>query len=161
MARYKKVVFVSTGGTCRSILAKAVFNKFNDIQGIEAVSRGQVVLFEEPVNQKVEAVAKAKGYSLEGEKSEQLTMDDFGDDNLVLVMTDILKKKLYEDFEDAINVYSVRDYADVILREFAGEAVGLDSVYGGELPEYGELIDKTEKLIKLVIERIKEISKDI
>ena len=153
MARYKKVVFVSTGGTCRSILAKAVFNKFNDIQGIEAVSRGQVVLFEEPVNQKVEAVAKAKGYSLEGEKSEQLTMDDFGDDYLVLVMTDILKKKLYEDFEDAINVYSVR--------EFAGEAVGLDSVYGGELPEYGELIDKTEKLIKLVIERIKEISKDI
>lgn len=38
-------------------------------------------------------------------------MDDFGDDILVLVMTDLLKKKVYDEFENAVNVYSIREFA--------------------------------------------------
>lgn len=138
MNRYQKVIFVSTGGTCRSILAKAIYRNINTNEELQIESRGLVVLFEEPVNPKAVAIAKSKGISIEDEKSEQLTMDDFGDDILVLVMTDLLKKKVYDEFENAVNVYSIR--------EFAGEAIDVEAAYGGELTEYGSQFKYLEKI---------------
>lgn len=146
MSRFKKIIFVSTGGTCRSILAKAIYQNINENEELEIMSRGIVVLFEEPVNQKAVAIAKSKGLSIEDEKAEQLTMDDFGDDILILVMTDLLKKKVYEDFQDAVNVYSIR--------EFAGEAVDVEATYGGELADYGSQYEYLEKLVAIVKDKV-------
>ncbi|CCZ03698.1 MAG: protein tyrosine phosphatase [Clostridiales bacterium] len=148
MNRYQKVIFVSTGGTCRSILAKAIYRNINTNEDLQIESRGLVVLFEEPVNPKAVAIAKSKGISIEDEKSEQLTMDDFGDDILVLVMTDLLKKKVYDEFENAVNVYSIR--------EFAGEAIDVEAAYGGELTEYGSQFKYLEKLITIVKDKIEQ-----
>lgn len=148
MNRYQKVIFVSTGGTCRSILAKAIYRNINTNKDLQIESRGLVVLFEEPVNPKAVAIAKSKGISIEDEKSEQLTMDDFGDDILVLVMTDLLKKKVYDEFENAVNVYSIR--------EFAGEAIDVEAAYGGELTEYGSQFKYLEKLITIVKDKIEQ-----
>ena len=148
MTRYQKVIFVSTGGTCRSILAKAIYRNINTNEDLQIESRGLVVLFEEPVNPKAVAIAKSKGISIEDEKSEQLTMDDFGDDILVLVMTDLLKKKVYDEFENAVNVYSIR--------EFAGEAIDVEAAYGGELTEYGSQFKYLEKLITIVKDKIEQ-----
>lgn len=148
MNRYQKVIFVSTGGTCRSILAKAIYRNINTNEDLQIESRGLVVLFEEPVNPKAVAIAKSKGISIEDEKSEQLTMDDFGDNILVLVMTDLLKKKVYDEFENAVNVYSIR--------EFAGEAIDVEAAYGGELTEYGSQFKYLEKLITIVKDKIEQ-----
>lgn len=148
MNRYQKVIFVSTGGTCRSILAKAIYRNINTNEDLQIESRGLVVLFEEPVNPKAVAIAKSKGISIEDEKSEQLTMDDFGDDILVLVMTDLLKKKVYDEFENAVNVYSIR--------EFAGEAIDVEAAYGGELTEYGSQFKYLEKLLTIVKDKIEQ-----
>ena len=148
MNRYQKVIFVSTGGTCRSILAKAIYRNINTNEDLQIESRGLVVLFEEPVNPKAVAIAKSKGISIEDEKSEELTMDDFGDDILVLVMTDLLKKKVYDEFENAVNVYSIR--------EFAGEAIDVEAAYGGELTEYGSQFKYLEKLITIVKDKIEQ-----
>ena len=148
MNRYQKVIFVSTGRTCRSILAKAIYRNINTNEDLQIESRGLVVLFEEPVNPKAVAIAKSKGISIEDEKSEQLTMDDFGDDILVLVMTDLLKKKVYDEFENAVNVYSIR--------EFAGEAIDVEAAYGGELTEYGSQFKYLEKLITIVKDKIEQ-----
>lgn len=146
MSRFKKVIFVSTGGTCRSILAKAIYHNINENKNIDIMSRGLVVLFEEPANPKAVAIAKSKGLSIEDEKSEQLTMQDFGDDSLIIVMTDLLKKKIYEDFHDAVNVYSIR--------EFTGEAIDVEANYGGELTDYGNQFEYLEKLIAKVKDRV-------
>lgn len=75
-------------------------------------------------------------------------MDDFGDDILVLVMTDLLKKKVYDEFENAVNVYSIR--------EFAGEAIDVEAAYGGELTEYGSQFKYLEKLITIVKDKIEQ-----
>ena len=75
-------------------------------------------------------------------------MDDFGDDILVLVMTDLLKKKVYDEFENAVNVYSIR--------EFAGEAIDVEAAYGGELAEYGSQFEYLEKLITIVKDKIEQ-----
>ena len=131
-----------------SILAKAIYRNINTNEELQIESRGLVVLFEEPVNPKAVAIAKSKGISIEDEKSEQLTMDDFGDDMLVLVMTDLLKKKVYDEFENAVNVYSIR--------EFAGEALDVEAAYGGELTEYGSQFEYLEKLITIVKDKIEQ-----
>lgn len=135
-------MFVSTGGTCRSILAKSIYKKINENEELCIESRGLVVLFEEPANPKAVAIAKSKGMSIDDEKSQQLTSEDFGDDVLILVMTDLLKKKVYDDFENALNVYSIR--------EFTGEALDVEAEYGGELADYGSQYEYLEKLVTIV-----------
>lgn len=150
MSRYRKVLFVSTGGTCRSLWAAAIFENVNTDQSITAEARGLVVLFKEPPNPKAVAIAKSKGISIETAASTPLTSEDFGEDVLVLVMTDVLKKNIYDEFENAMNVYSLKEYTEA--------AVDVEAAYGGELIEYGENFEYLEKLIKVVIEKLKQDS---
>lgn len=148
MGAYKKVIFVSEDGTCRSILAKAIYEKIKRDSEVEVLSRGLVVLFEEPVNPKAVAIAKCKGLSIENEFSQQLREGDFSDENLIIVMTDLLKKKIYEKFENALNVYSIR--------EFTGNAVDVETLVGGELADYGNRYEYLEELILALREKIEE-----
>jgi len=152
MGRYDRIIFVSTYGTCRSILAKAIFDNIksqHDVMSqydIMAESRGLVVLFEEPVNPKAEVIAKSKGLDIEGATSKQLTDEDFGESTIVLVMTEQLKKKLYNQFENAVNVYT--------LREFSKGAIDIETIKAGELADYGNMYERIEEMISLAVERI-------
>lgn len=148
MSRYSKVLFVSTGGTCRSLWATAIFENVNTDETIMAQARGYVVLFEEPPNPKAVAIAKSKGLSIESEVSTPLTSEDFDADVLVLVMTDVLKKNIYDEFDNAMNVYS--------LKEYTGAAVDVEAAYGGELIDYGENFEYLDKLVRIAIEKIKQ-----
>ena len=80
MDRYNKLIFVSTGGTCRSILAKAIYNNIPGDNKLEAGARGFVVLFNEPVNPKAVAIAKSKGIEIgdPGQKTHQKTQAEYG-----------------------------------------------------------------------------------
>ena len=142
MNRYRKIIFVSHEGTCRSILAKAIYKSINKDKHIQIESRGMIVLFSEPVNPKAVAIAKSKGIDIGEETSAQLVSEDFNDNTLVLVMTDLLKNKVYEEFENAINVYSIR--------EFTKEAVDVEMAFGGELSDYGSQYEYLEKLVNKV-----------
>ena len=149
MNRYQKVIFVSTGGTCRSILAKAVYKSINQNDGLTIEARGLVVLFEEPANPKAVAIAKSKNLDINKEKSVPLSAEDFGDETLVLVMTDLLKKKVYSDFENAVNVFSIR--------EFTGEALDVEAPFGGELVDYGSQYEYLERLVYKINDIINEM----
>ena len=148
MSRYRKIIFVSSEGTCRSILAKAIYENINVDKQIEVEARGMVVLFPEPANPKGVAVAKSKGIDIGEETSVQLSAEDFDDTTLILVMTDLLKNKVYEEFENAVNVYSIR--------EFTKEAVDVEMAFGGELADYGSQFEYLEKLVNKVYNIINE-----
>lgn len=149
MSRYQKVIFVSTGGTCRSVLAKAVYNSINQDGNLRIEARGLVVLFKEPPNPKAVAIAKSKNLDIDKEKSVPLSAEDFGDDTLILVMTDLLKNKVYDTFENAVNVYSIR--------EFTGEALDVEAPFGGELVDYGSQFEYLEKLVLKIKDILDEI----
>ena len=68
-----------------------------------------------------------------------LVSEDFGDDTIIIVMTDMLKKQVYEKFSNALNVYSIR--------EFTNEAIDVESPFGGELVDYGQGYEYLEKLV--------------
>ena len=86
MKRYDKLIFVSNSDTCRGPMAEAVLKKKFLLDELVIESKGLVVLFPEPVNQKAEAVLAAKGINVKGHMSGQLEQGDFGERILVLVM---------------------------------------------------------------------------
>ena len=57
--KYRKIVFVSNTDTCRGPVAAEIFRHQSLDQEYWIESKGMVVLFPEPVNQKAEAILKA------------------------------------------------------------------------------------------------------
>ena len=63
---YSKIIFVTKDDTSRGPLAAAILRQKMPIEPIEIESRGLIVLFPEPINQKVEAIAAAKDLDVKG-----------------------------------------------------------------------------------------------
>ncbi|MCR5628827.1 phosphotyrosine protein phosphatase [Eubacterium sp.] len=147
MLDFTKIIFVSKTDTGRGPLACEIMKKMlGSYAGIE--SRGLVVLFPEPMNPKMVAIAASKGINLEDRVSVQLTEEDFDSKTLVLTMDEKYKTVIYDDYTNAVNVYTVK--------EFVGDDGDLENPYGGELMDYGRVYENLEELTKKVIERLRE-----
>lgn len=148
--RYKRIIFVSNSDTCRGELAAAVMREIGkDIvreHQMTIESKGVVVLFPEPMNPKAVAIAKSKQLDLQEHVSSKLQEEDFGLDTLVLTMTEAIKKKIYEDYKEAVNVFN--------FKEFVGEDGDVEAFYGGELQDYAELFYNIERLVNKVIDKL-------
>ncbi|SHI62863.1 arsenate reductase/protein-tyrosine-phosphatase family protein [Parasporobacterium paucivorans] len=147
MVRFKRIIFVGTDNTSLTPLAAAILKNEPDMQDMKIESRGIIVLFPEPVNQKVLTIAEMKGLNLRGYQSKLLMPEDFSEETLVLVMDGLQKLKLYEEYKDAANVYTIR--------EFVGEIGDMKTPYGGDLAEYSESYRVLERLVLKVKDKLK------
>lgn len=150
MLQYNRVVFVSESDTCRGPWAVAIMKSKPGMSEVDICSRGTVSLFPEPANPKAVAVAKSNGIDIGNYQSSQLEESDFSMETLVLVMSESMKKKIYEDFSDAVNVYTIK--------EFVGESGDAEVPYGGELSDYGTCFEELKRLIDKVIEKLWKIA---
>ena len=80
--------------TARAPMAKAILQSKELPWPMEIGSRGLVVLFPQPVNQKVEAVLARNGLSAKDHTTTPLTAEDINDDTLLLVMEDSQREKI-------------------------------------------------------------------
>lgn len=144
---YEKVIFITKSDTSRGPLAAAVLAKQLGISTIESESRGLVVLFPEPMNPKTVAIAASKGIDLSGYSSRPLQKEDFGKEVLVLVLDESFKQTVYDEFKEAVNVYT--------LKEFVNEQGNVNDPYGGELVDYGKLYEDLEQTIYKLVMKIK------
>lgn len=144
---YNKVIFVTKSDTSRGPLAAAILTKRLGISNIKSESRGLVVLFPEPMNPKTVAIAASKGLDLSGYTSKALEGADFGNDILVLVLDEGYKQTVYDDFKEAVNVYTIT--------EFVNETGSISDPYGGELVDYGKLYEDLEEIIRKIVMKIK------
>lgn len=148
---YKKIVFVSASGTCREQMAVAILEDIGLNRPIEAVARGLVVLFPEPLNQKAEAVMIGNGLPVEGYMSSPLTAEDLKGDPLVLTMEEKQRLKVLEMFPEA-NSANVH-----VLTEFVGDELEIIDPYGGTLQMYGlcyeTLVASVRKLVNILNEQ--------
>ena len=80
---YNKLIFVAQTGTCREAMAAGIMGDFTLRHPLEILSRGLVVQFQEPMNQKAEAVLISNGINMENYVSQQLTEEDLTEDALV------------------------------------------------------------------------------
>ena len=140
MKEYRRIIFVCASDTCRAPMAAGIMAEYPLNRPVEILTRGLVVLFPEPLNQKAEAVMISNGINVEGFTSTQLEEEDFDEDTLVLVMEHAQLEKILEKYERA-NPQNV-----CVLTELVGEELEIIDPYGGTLQAYGlcyEMLRKT------------------
>ena len=130
MKSYKKLIFVCTENTCRSIMAEAIFKSIRGSHELEVLSRGLVVLFPEPMNPKAIAVLKSNRLEVDREFSIPLSAEDLTADTLVLTMTEKEAVSVIEQFGNKADVLEVH----------------------GALTEYGMLYEHMDLLVKMIAE---------
>lgn len=145
---YKRLIFVCTGNTSRSPMAKAIYERMDEEKQLEVVSRGLVVLFPEPANPKASAVLKSNDLNIDGHVTTQLEEKDITEDTLILTMTEKQKESVMESFKNARNVYAIK--------EFVGYEGDVMDPYGGTLLDYEDCFDELSKLVKKTIYRLGE-----
>ncbi|WP_207649454.1 arsenate reductase/protein-tyrosine-phosphatase family protein [Anaeromicropila populeti] len=148
MSKYERLIFVCTGNTCRSPMAEAIYHGMVSEELVEVCSRGLVVLFPEPTNQKADVVMKNHNLVLENHVSMQLKKEELTDKTLVLCMTMVQKLKIMEEYGFLENVYSIK--------EFVGEEGDVLDPYGGSVLEYEDCFKELSRLMKKTIIKLHE-----
>lgn len=150
MKRYQKILFVCDSGTCRSPMAEAILKEYRLNRPMKIESRGLVVLFPEPMNQKAEAVLISNGINLGNHMSAQLTEEDFTEDTLVIAMEEVQREKILDSYPGA-------DPEQVqVLTQIVGDELEILNPYGGPLQSYGLCYETLNKSIKKLAERLNE-----
>lgn len=139
---WDKVIFVCKSDTCRAPMAAELLRECSLKREVDIESRGLVVLFPEPLNQKVSAVLISNGINLEGYMSRQLTAEDVDAHTLVLVMEEKhISPVLAIVGEDKLSQVQV-------LTTLVGEELEIMDPYGAPLPSYGLCFESLSKTIK-------------
>ncbi len=150
MKEYHRIIFVTESGTCRAPMAAGILAEYRLIKPVEILTRGLIVLFPEPLNQKAEAVLISNGINMSGYMSVQLQEDDFTDDTLVLVMEHVQREKVLEKYENA------RPQNVFILTELVGDELEIIDPYGGTLQAYGLCYETMRKTIRKLVNLLNE-----
>ncbi len=148
MKRYDKLIFVSTSDTATAPMAEAIMQSKFLLEDLLIESKGLVVLFPEPINQKAEAILASNGLSMKDHMSEPLLEEDFDERTLVLVLEEAHKSKIYQEFANVKNLHS--------LNEYVGESGELENPYGGSLQEYGKCFETLDGWIKKLVIKLNE-----
>ena len=154
MRQFKRVIFASGNGVSRAPMAAALLKeqlKEEGFSDIEVISRGLIVQFPEPLNQKVEAVMASNGLTWDGFAAEELSDEDITDDTVVFVMEEKRRQQVIEKYDRAheTNVF--------LLSAYVGDELEIMNPYGENLQIYGmcfEVIRETvKKLVPLLTDR--------
>ena len=117
-------------------MAEAILKSKFLLSELEGESRGLVVLFPEPVNQKAEAILASHGLTMKDHTAKMLEQEDFDERTLILVMEDALKQRIFQEHENVQNTWQ--------LSEYIKEETDVTEPVGGSLADYGacyELLD--------------------
>ncbi|SDX98958.1 arsenate reductase/protein-tyrosine-phosphatase family protein [Lachnobacterium bovis] len=149
MKKYNKVIFVEKTGTCRAPMAEGVLRDILVTDPIEVCSKGLVVLFPEPINQKAEAVLISNGINFkENYVSSQLQNEDITESTIVFAMEEAIRYKIIEQFENA------NEDNTFILSDYVGDELEIINPYGAPLQTYGlcyeSLRNTMKKLVKIL-----------
>ena len=149
MTRFNTIIFLDEEGTGLSPYAEVLLKwKINDrkISGLNVCSKGNIVLFPEPANQKIVELARIKGLSLEGYTASELEGNEFSERTLILSFSAESKQKVYDRFPNAANVY--------MLREFVGESGDIRLPLGGTLEEYDAVCAVVDRVTDRLLEQL-------
>ena len=148
---YDRIIFVCEGNRSKGPMAETIYKSLTENESIPAISRGLVVLFSEPVNEKAVSVLENHGLTCAVEFSKELTKEDITENALILTMTDKQKKQAIDKYEIENDIFSIK--------EFNGEEGEVKDPYGGTLVDYEECYNELLRLIKKTIYKLDEMGK--
>ena len=127
-------------------MAAEILRQYELKQEYVVDSRGLVVLFPEPANQKAEAIMKSAQMTLADHVSRQLDEENFQEDTLILAVDENQKNKILSEYGREFNVYT--------LNEFVGDDEEIPDPYGKPLTAYGECFGVLCRLIEKLAEKL-------
>lgn len=143
--KIRRVIFVCYDNTCLGPAAESIFNQIGAEYGVEAISRGLVVLFPEPLNAKMMQIMESHGLKPASEVSCPLTAADITEDTLILAMSDTDVDMVLDLFSEA-KVYK--------LREFVRRSGNIEAPIGGSLDDYEMCYEHIDLLTKMAAQVI-------
>ena len=149
MRVWNKIIFLDEDNTKLSPITEQLFRKKlapHEEDAPAVFSRGNVVLFPEPVNQKIAEVAKSYEIDLSDYSAVQLSEEDLSPGTLVLAMDAASKAMVYDHYANAANIYT--------LKEYLGSAGDLKLPLGGTVEEYATIIGIISGLLDVLLERL-------
>ncbi len=144
--RYRRITFVCGADTARAPMAAEILRHYELKQEYVIDSRGIVVLFPEPANQKAEAIMKSAQMTLEGHVSRGFEKENLQEDSLILTIDESQKNKLIAEYGQTENIFT--------LSEFVGSDTEIPDPYGKPLTAYGECFEILRGLIKKLAEKL-------
>ena len=148
MEKIEKIIFAGKRAICREPMAAAILQREHLNFPVEILARGIVVLFPEPLNPKAEAVLTSNGYPQPSHIAMQLEQEDINNDVLILTMEDKQKSLIWETYENAPHVYTVKEYV--------GESGDIPSLHGQPLTVYSQCYTELELLMRKLVTRLNE-----
>lgn len=152
LQKYRRITFVSGTDSARGPMCAELLRHCDLKQEYVIDSRGMVVLFPEPANQKAEAVMKSVQMTLEGHSSLQLDPEEIQEDTLILTIDQSEKEKILAECNAAENVYT--------LNEFTGDNTEIPDPYGKPLTAYGECLEVLERIIKKLADKLNSLMEE-
>ena len=96
------IILVGENNLTRSILAEAILKKIfqqKNIENVNVISRGSIVLFSEPISPKASAVLYEHGCEDVSKRSTELTQEDIDNADLILTMSRSDTEHIRDHFE--------------------------------------------------------------
>ena len=134
-------------------MAAEILRHENLLQEYRVESRGMVVLFPEPVNQKAEAIMRSHQMTIATHEAVSLEEEDLDDDTLVLTFEEAHKWKIVAEYGNVKNVYT--------LSEFIDDDREVSAVHGQPLVAYGENFELLKELIEKLAVKLNEGVKSV
>ena len=148
LQKYRRILFVSNGDSCRGPMAAELLRNEELLKEYEIGSRGMVVLFPEPANQKAEAIMRSQQMTLEGHEATAFEEFDLDNETLVLTLEETQKRKIVTEYENVRNVYTLNEYVE--------DEREILLVHGQPLKDYGEMFELLRELIKKLAQKLNE-----
>lgn len=148
MKYYNRLVFVDADDTSRAPMAKVIMKTKQLFRPIEIDSRGLVVLFPQPINQKAEAVLISNGYSARDHASVPFSEEDVQENTLILTMEEEQRFRILEEYPQAENVYTIFGFLQMNKE--------VDPVFGEPLTSYGKCYELLENMISGIVVKLNE-----
>lgn len=144
------ILFVCTGNTCRSPLAEVIFNSKCDLPEVKADSAGISVVPNSICSGNSSfLVSKKFNINIEQRLAKQLTAESLKKFDLILTMTSYIREAILINFSEVNNkVFSLLQYVEI-------EGDILDP-FGGSLEIYEDTFSQLEKVIDLLLGKLKE-----
>lgn len=146
--KFRRILFVSASDNSRGPMAAELLRNQKLRQEYIIESRGLVVLFPEPANQKAEAIMRSQQMTLDGHEATQFTEEDLDDETLVLTVEESQKWKIVSEYEKVKYVYTLSEYVE--------DERQVLSAHGQPLVGYGENFELLQELIQKLADKLNE-----
>lgn len=151
--KFRKILFISNSDNCRGPMAAEILRNQPLLQEYEIGSRGMIVLFPEPANQKAEAIMKSHQMTLESHEATAFEAKDLDDETLVLTLEEAQKWKIVAEYENVKNVYTLSEYIE--------DDRQVQSAHGQPLVVYGENFELLRELIIKLADKLNKEAEEI